>query len=407
MEYTIWVTHRDAGPSSGDERVDAERGLLGATRPRSSDEGALVSGPPKTMPAIAVYPGTADSVHLTELPRPVAGPGQALVRVRRVGVCGTDQEIIDAKFGTPPAGTNELVLGHEVLGVVEVIGDGVDDLAVGDLVVATVRRPDGCPACQAGQPDMCVWRAYTERGIIGAHGYMVEQFVDDARYLVPIPPALEPIGVLLEPLTVVEKATRQADLIQRRLASWAPQTALVLGAGPIGLLGTMLLRSRGMQVTTVARRPAPNSAAAIVDACGARYVSSRETPLADLAAGLPSIDLIFEATGVSTLAFAAMGVLGANGVLVLLSLTGGETVAPVPIDAINREFVLGNKVMVGSVNCGDEDFVRGVTDLAHFETLWPGLTARLITDRLNGFSDVSRLASEIEGGIKTVIEFDR
>ena len=357
-----------------------------------------------TIPAIAVYPGTAGSVHLTAVPRPRPTSDQVLVNVRRVGVCGTDQEIIAAKFGSPLAGTNELVLGHEVLGVVEQVGANVTDLAVGDLVTATVRRPDGCPACLAGQPDMCVWRTYTERGIIGAHGYMVEQFVEEPRYLVKVPAALEPVGVLLEPLSVVEKAVRQADLIQRRIASWAPATALVMGAGPIGLLGTLLLRSRGIDVVTVARRPAPNPAAAIVEASGGRYVSTRATPLAELARSLPSIDLILEATGVSALSFTGMEILGSNGVLVLLSLTGGTEIAPIPIDLINRDFVLGNKVMVGSVNSAHEDFVQGVADLGRFDELWPGLTERLITRRLEGFRDPDGIAGKIDDGIKTVIE---
>ncbi|MDP9366328.1 MAG: glucose 1-dehydrogenase [Chloroflexota bacterium] len=360
---------------------------------------------PAATPAVAVFPGTPGSVHLTEIRAPSLGPGQALVRVRRVGVCGTDQEIIAAKFGTPPAGSAELVLGHEVLGEVEAVAPGVDAVRPGDLVAATVRRPDGCPACLAGQPDFCVWRGYTERGIIGAHGYMVERFVDDARHLIPVPAALEPVGVLLEPLSVVEKAARQADLIQRRLASWAPKTALVLGAAPIGLLGTLLLRARGMDVVAVARRPAPNPAAAIVDACGARYVSSRDTPLADLAAGLPPLDLVFEATGVGALAFQAMDLLGSNGVLVLLSITGGEENLTIPADRINREFVLGNKVLVGSVNSAHDDFVAGVADLARFEELWPSLTARLITHRLNGFADAPLIAGKVNEGIKTVLEF--
>ena len=160
-----------------------------------------------------------------------------------------------------------------------------------------------------------------------------------------------------------------------------------------------------MEVVTVARRPAPNPAAAIVEGCGARYVSTRETSLTDLAAGLPTIDLILEATGVSALAFEAMGVLGSNGVLVLLGLTGGNAVAPVPTDALNREFVLGNKVLVGSVNSAYEDFAAGVADLGRFEQLWPGLTGRLITHRLAGFADVARIAEAGDDGIKTVVEF--
>ncbi len=210
---------------------------------------------------------------------------------------------------------------------------------------------------------------------------------------------------LVEPLSVVEKAARQADLIQRRLASWAPRTALVLGAGPIGLLGTLLLRSRGLDVVTVARRPAPNPAAAIVDATGARYVSTGQTSLPDLAAGLPPLDLVFEATGVAPLAFAAIDVLGSNGVLVLLSLTGGDHVAPLPVDRLNREFVLDNKLLAGSVNSAHADFEAGVADLGRLEQLWPGLTPQLITHRLNGFADATRFAAEIDEGIKAIIEF--
>jgi threonine dehydrogenase-like Zn-dependent dehydrogenase len=160
-----------------------------------------------------------------------------------------------------------------------------------------------------------------------------------------------------------------------------------------------------MQVVSVARRPAPNPAAAVVEAAGGRYVSTRETPLAEVAAALPSIDLILEATGVSAVAFQAMEVLGSNGVLVLLSLTGGDEVQPVPTDAINREFVLGNKVLVGSVNSAHEDFVTGVADLARFEALWPGLTARLITHRLRAFDDAVRIGEAVDDGIKTVVEF--
>lgn len=355
---------------------------------------------------VAVFPEQARSVHVTDLAQPGPGPDEALVRVRRVGVCSTDKEIIDAKFGTAPPGAQELILGHEVLGTIEAVGDDVTTLRPGDLVTATVRRPDDCPTCRAGQSDMCLWGTYTERGIISAHGYMAESFTEHVRYLIPIPPELEPVGVLVEPLSVVEKAYRQATLIQRRLAVWTPQTAIVLGAGPIGLLGTLLLREQGLDVYTLARTPAPNPAATIVAAAGAHYVSTRETSFAELRSSLPNVDLIFESTGASALAFDGMESLGINGVLVLLSITGGNRRHDIPADAINRSLVLGNKVVVGSVNAATEDFSSGVRRLSRFEHLWPGLTATLITERLRGFDDAHWIAEAATGGVKTVLEFD-
>src|SRR5918992_6094833 len=131
-------------------------------------------------PAIAIHPGQANSLHLTEIPRDEPGPGEVLVRVRQVGICGTDRELIHGSFGTAPAGATSLVLGHEMLGKIEAVGPDVFDFTPGQLVTATVRRPDGCPACAAGQPDMCQWLDYTERGIAGLHGFMTESGVGDA-----------------------------------------------------------------------------------------------------------------------------------------------------------------------------------------------------------------------------------
>src|SRR4051794_30713971 len=342
-------------------------------------------------PAIAIHPGQTNSLHLTEIPRAEPGPGEMLVRVRQVGICGTDRELIHGSFGAAPAGATSLVLGHEMLGEVAAVGPDVLDFAPGQLVTATVRRPDGCPACVAGQPDMCQWLQYTERGIAGLHGFMTESVVEDIRWVIAVPHEFAHIGILVEPLSVVEKALRQANLIQRRLASWAPKTALVLGAGPIGLLGTLLLRSRGMEVVTMARRPAPHTAAEIVVAAGARYASMQETSIQEVAAALPPIDLIFEATGNAAPAFAAMENLGINGVLVLLSGASGPAELTVPAAAINGGLRGGNKVVVGSVNSAREDFELGVEDLARFEPLGPGLPARLIPRRIDGLGDYARI----------------
>lgn len=361
----------------------------------------------ETMPAVAVHPGKAHSLHLTELPVPAPGPGEVLVRVKRVGVCGTDQEIIEASFGSPPPGADWLVLGHEVLGQVEATGQGVTGWQPGDLVTNTVRRAGDCTCdpCLTGQTDMCTGHRYTEFGIIGRHGFMTHAFVEEPERLVRVPAALEQIGILVEPLSVVEKAWQQATLIQGRIPGWAPKTALVLGAGPIGLLGTLLLRSHGLEVTTVARRAAPSTASTIITAAGGRYASVREHSLAEITATMPSIDIIFEAAGNAHLSFDAMRLLGNNGVYVLLSLTP-DAEDTVPVGAINREWVLGNKVLVGSVNSSKEHFEMGVTDLQRFEALWPGLASRLITRRLHGFKDWQKIVERETDGVKTVIEVE-
>src|SRR5918997_5837091 len=357
-------------------------------------------------PAIAIRPGQANSLHLTEIPRDDPGPGQVLIRVRQVGICGTDRELIHGSFGTAPAGASSLVLGHEMLGRIEDVGPEVFDFTPGQLVTATVRRPDGCPACEAGQPDMCQWLDYTERGIAGLHGFMTESVVEDARWVVGVPHELVHIGILVEPLSVVEKALRQANLIQRRIHSWDPTTALVLGAGPIGLLGTLLLRSRGMEVVTMARRPGPHLVSEIVEAAGARYAGIQEPSIQEVAADLPPIDLIFEATGSAEPGFAAMEILGNNGVLILLSGTGRPEELTVPAAAINGSLLRGNKVVAGCVNSAREDFEIGVEDLSGFEALWPGLLSRLITRHLDGLADYARILDTPDGDIKTVIDVD-
>lgn len=356
-----------------------------------------------TVRGVAIHPGRPHSIHLTSIPAPILAPDEVMVTVNQVGICGTDKEIIDGHFGTAPRGSDELILGHEVLGTVTEVGDNVTDLSPGQLVVATVRRPDDCPACRSGQPDFCLWRGFTEHGIIGRHGFMVERFGERPEYLIPVPTSLAHLGVLLEPLSVVEKALRVMNAVQQRLFDWNPKTAVIFGAGPIGLLGTLLLRSLDIDVYTIARRPAPHLAASIITEAGGTYLATSEHTLTDLVRDLPNIDIIFEASGDSEPAFSAMSLLGNNGVLVLLSLTGTDRTLSVPADAINREFVAGNKLMVGSVNSHYDDFVSGVARLSTFEQRWPGLTSRLITVHLNGFDDALRIRDA--GGIKAILDF--
>ena len=201
------------------------------------------------MKALAVFPSSRE-VRLIDTPEPaIAGPTEVKLRILEAGICGTDREITSFQYGTPPADSPHLVIGHEALGEVMDVGSDVTGLAPGDLAVLMVRRPcphDGCAPCRRGRPDFCITGDFTERGIKGAHGYMTEFVVDDQRYMVKVPKELREVAVLLEPLTVAEKAAEQVRALAARLPGELKNDpsnlrAVVLGAGPIGLLGAMKL----------------------------------------------------------------------------------------------------------------------------------------------------------------------
>ena len=366
---------------------------------------------PTTMKAIAVMPGRPGSVHLAELPRPTLdeipeGRG-VLVRMLRVGVDGTDKEINAAEYGMAPPGHDFLVLGHEGLGQVEAVGPSVTEFAAGDYVVPTVRRPGMSLYDRIGTYDMTTDDTYFERGINLRHGYLTEAIVEDPEYLVRVPGGLRDVGVLLEPTSVVEKGITQAYEIQRRLRVWRPRRAAVIGSGTVGLLSTLALRLRGLEVTVFSRAPRPYLNSDLVEGLGARYVSVMETPLLDGARELGPFDLIFEASGFSPAAFEAMQAVGKNGVLVLSSVTGGMRTAEVPTDRVNLDFVLGNKVMVGTVNANREYFESGVRDLAQAEAQYPGWLGRLLTHPVRGLENYQALFETLtaaQGVIKVYCE---
>jgi threonine dehydrogenase-like Zn-dependent dehydrogenase len=330
-----------------------------------------------------------------------------LVEVLRVGVDGTDKEINDAEYGAAPEGYDFLVTGHESFGRVLEVGPHVRDLRPGDYVVATVRRPGNSIYDRIGTYDMTTDETYYERGINLRHGYLTERYVDDPEYIVRVPDALKEVGVLLEPTSVVEKGIEQAYEIQRRLKVWRPERAAVVGAGTLGLLATIALRLRGLDVTTLARTGPPTLNSELVEALGARYVSTRQQPLLEAAAEHGPFDIIFEATGVSAVVFESMQALGKNGVLVLTGISGGDRTVEVPGDRIMLGFVLGNKVAVGSVNANRTYFERGVQDMALAETMYPGWLGRLLThpvDGLENYGEMIRLLTEEKGAIKVYVE---
>ena len=363
------------------------------------------------MKAMAVFPGKPNSIHLADLPEPsvddIPNGRGVLVEVLRVGVDGTDKEINDAEYGAAPEGYDVLVTGHESFGRVLEVGPNVRDLKPGDYVVATVRRPGSSIYDQIGAYDMTTDETYYERGINLRHGYLTERYVDDPEYIVKVPAALEEVGVLLEPTSVAEKGIEQAFEIQRRLKVWRPERAAVVGAGTLGLLATLALRLRGLEVTTLARTEPPTLNSDLVEALDARYVSTRELSLLQAAEEQGPFDIIFEATGVSSVVFESMQALGKNGVLVLTGIAGGDRMVEVPGDRIMLGFVLGNKVAVGSVNANRTYFERGVQDMALAEAQYPGWLKRLLTHPVQGldnYAEMIRLLTEEKGAIKVFVE---
>lgn len=360
------------------------------------------------MKALAVIPRRPHSAHVRDdHPEPqLAGGRDVKVKVLRVGLDGTDKEIDAGEYGAPPPGFDYLVTGHEGFGVVTDVGDQVTEVKPGDYVVSIVRQAGDSIYDYIGTPDFTTDDSYHEHGINLVHGFLTEAYVEDAGRLVLVPGGLRDVGVLLEPTTVVEKGIAQAYEIQRRLKVWMPKRAAVLGAGTIGLLAAMVLRLRGLDVTVFGRDIPPFLNADLVDGLGARYVSTQQMSLADAAQAYGPFDLMFEATGFSPLVFEAMGVLGRNGVLVLSSVTGGDRKVEVPADALNLGFVLGNKVMVGTVNASRADFESGVRDIAMAVARWPGWLEQLLTHPVEGLDNAPKALELLgtPGAIKVYVE---
>ena len=362
------------------------------------------------MKAIAVRPGQPNSVHQREIAKPSLdkypnGNG-VLVKVLKVGVDATDREINDALYGNSPPGDDYLVLGHECFGIVEAVGNKVTSVKPGDYVTATVRRPGGSIYDLIGTYDMTSEETYYERGINLLHGYLTEYFVESQDYIVKVPKGLKHLHVLMEPMSCAAKAIHQAYEAQRRMRVWRPKRAFVLGAGQIGLLSTLVLKLKGLEVYTLARAAGPHLKSEIVTGLEAKYIATSQTSLQELAKQVGKADLIVDATGSSKIAFEAMQVLGHNGVLVWTSITGGKTVTEVPSDKLNIEWVLGNKLLVGSVNANSEHFEAGIKDLALGEMMYPNVLQKILTNPVDGldqYKEMMRLLVEDNSALKVYV----
>lgn len=346
------------------------------------------------MKAVTVIPSVPESLRLRDVEKPKPNRGQVLLRPIRVGICGTDKEIIEGKYGKAPPGSQYLILGHEALAVVEELGDGVDNVSVGDIVVPTVRRPVNCDL----PVDYCPMGHYVEHGIWGLHGHAAEYSVTDARYLVKVPKDLVDVAVLTEPLSVVEKGIDVAMSIGKSRFDWKPRNALILGAGPIGQLSTMVLRLMGLETVTVATRPPDSLKARLIKDLGGSYVDAASTSIEGL------FDIVIEATGSPNVLIDGLRHLAPNGVMVLLGVypSGG---AISNLGDVMTELVLSNKIIVGSVNAGIKHFEMGLKHMAEAKERFGDWLSRLITKRAS-LDNYQEAYSWTHEDIKTVLEIN-
>lgn len=353
------------------------------------------------MRAIIVQPGSKDSVRLAEVEQPQPKSSEVLLRILKLGIDGTDRDINAGFYGATPDGQKFLVVGHEALGRIESVGNAVTGFTANDLVVPTVRRacPENCLNCRNGESDMCLTGHYYEHGIYKLHGFASELTISDANYLVKIPHELDDAAVLLEPMSIVEKAVSQIYHIQNRM-TWEPKTALMLGAGPIGQLGTLLLRLKGLEVFTMARRPKSDVKAKLVEAAGATYVNAEETALQALG---KKFDIILEGTGNANVAMDAMKNLATNGVLCYLGVYGQSQLTSEVGDLL-REAVLRNKVFFGSVNANKRYFEMGLEDFTAIKQKFGNALSNLFTSTLKP-ENYEEAFKPGPGDIKTVIDF--
>jgi threonine dehydrogenase-like Zn-dependent dehydrogenase len=369
------------------------------------------------MKGVGVVP-SARELRLIDHPVPaIREPHDLKIRTLEVGICGTDREICTFAYGQGPKGCDYLLLGHECLGEVVEVGNAVKDFRPGDLVVPSVRRPcvdPACTPCREGRQDFCFTWEFTERGINQRHGFMTEYFVEEERYLTPVPPELRDVAVMAEPLTIAEKGLAQAWQVQKRLA-WEHdnrdgkgrgygRTAVVLGAGPIGLLGAMKLIVEGFRVFIYSRSPKPNFKADIAAQIGAEYISNQAVGVEALAEMVGNIDLVYEAVGEGDVAFDLMRVLGINGVFIFTGIPAMKPPIPVYADNLMRNIVLKNQAIVGTVNASPEAFADAIRDLGEFKRRWPDALRALITGRYTLAAHRELLVGKATG-IKNVIEF--
>jgi threonine dehydrogenase-like Zn-dependent dehydrogenase len=348
------------------------------------------------MRALTVAPKIPNSARIDEVPEPPRSDGSVLVRSLALGVCGTDRDIVSGAYGEAPPGNERLILGHESLGTVEEAPPGCE-LKRGDLVVGIVRRPDPvpCPACAAGEWDMCRNGEYTERGIKARNGFGAERFRIEPEFTIKLDPDLGILGVLMEPASILAKAWEHTDYIGRRAKTWSPATALVTGAGPIGLLAALIGAQRGLKVHLLDRNSHAEKQKLIEEIGGVYQTGGVEV------VDRVKPDILMECTGAPSLIAAILGRTAPTGITCLVGVTAPGHEFKLDIGAINHTLVLDNDVVFGSVNANRRHYEAAADALARAERSW---LERLITRRVP-LANWAEALQHRPGDIKVVIDF--
>jgi len=366
------------------------------------------------MKAIAIKPGKA-GVFMTDRPEPtIVNDDEVKIRVLEVGICGTDREEIAGGRAQAPAGSDELVIGHEMLGQIVAVGTAVQKVKPGDYGAFIVRRGCGhCMACINGRSDMCFTGNYTERGIKGADGYQAAFVVDREQYLVPIHESVADISVLTEPMSVAAKAIDEAMILQSvRLRDFEdPQNwlkgkkALVAGIGPIGILAAFALRLKGAEVYGLDIVPPGSTRPQVLESIGGKYIDGRSVGVTDIDDKIAAMDFVFEATGMAKLQLQLIDTLAVNGIYVATGIPGGERPLSVNAGTLMQQLVLKNQIVIGSVNASIHHYGQAVDYLRRSKEKWPDAIARVITHRAPYTEFKSLLQQHNADEIKAVLSW--
>jgi glucose 1-dehydrogenase len=347
------------------------------------------------MRALTVAPGTANSARVEDVPDPPLSDGAVLVKTLALGVCGTDREIVSGNYGWAPQGAQRLVIGHESLGKVEQAPSG-SGFKAGDVVVGIVRRPDPvpCSACAIGEWDMCRNGRYTERGIKERNGFGSDYFRIEPEFLVKVDPALGAAAVLLEPTSVVAKAWDHTERIGQRTRSWQPKTLLVTGAGPVGLLAALMGRQRGLEVHVLDHRENLLKRR-LLDSLGAIYHTENLRELRF------KPDIVMECSGAPSVVRAVLGSTAASGIVCLVGVTAPGHDFDIDIGLLNRNMVLDNETVFGTVNANRTHYQMAGDALAKADNDW---LERLITRR-EPVEQWTKSLERLQDDIKVVVDF--